>query len=300
MSSVAVISEVLQSPLIVHIEVVSEDLGEWHWVDGGWPERDDAIGVRLLQVLRGSLDTAEGDVVALEVIKRGTYDGLVLDYYGIWTHVSTTPGTELVAFCDGASRDLRVALTDEHCDKLVPAETMLAELRLALSLEAKGLTPDALLLEAARNQTDVGELFARYIWARTRDAVVGSADRFKALMQIAEDPRTHTEARETYLLAAYEDATFTEELPSVQRARLARSMFRTALDPGSGALRQRLLDTFIPNLVEAEAPEPLSTSDVFGNQPDLAERVLGDVADPNTSAYSDKLQSWLSTEGHDR
>ena len=110
MSGVAVISEVLQSPLIVHIEVVSEDLGEWRWVDGGWTERHDAIGVRLRQVLRGSVDTAEGDVVELEVIKRGTGGGLVLDYYGIWTHVSTTPGTELVAFCDEASRDLRVAL----------------------------------------------------------------------------------------------------------------------------------------------------------------------------------------------
>lgn len=297
--SVAVTSEVLESALIVHIEVVSEVLGEWRATDGGRTERDDKIGVRLRQVLKGSLDTAEGDVVELEVIEWGTGGGPLLDYYGIWAHVDTAPGTELVGFCDGASKDLRVALTDEHCDELVPAETVLPDLRLVLDFESRTLTPDALLLEAGRRQGDGGALFARYIWARLRDAVVGSPDRFNVLMQIAEDPRTRTEAQETYLLAAYEDATFTEELAASQRARLARSMFRAALDPGSRELREPLLGTFIPNLVEAEAPEKLSVGDVFGGEDDLAKRVLADEADPQSSAYGESLQSWLSSDRSD-
>jgi len=297
MNGVAVSSEVLRSGLIVHVEVVSERLGEWRPVAGGQTERNDTIGVRVRQVLKGSLDTATGDVVVLEVVERGAGGGPLLDYYGIWAHVSTTPGTELVAFCDGASTDLRVELTDEHCEQLVPAETVLADLELAMRLQSRHLTADALLVEAARHQAAGGGLFARYIWARTRNAVVGSADRFNALMRIAEDPRTRTEAQETYLLAAYEDATFTEELPAAQRERLARSMFRTALDPGSGELRDRLIGTFIPNLVQAEAPERLSTRDVFGDQAELAERVLADVEDPQTSGYGENLRSWLSTEG---
>jgi hypothetical protein len=124
-------------------------------------------------------------------------------------------------------------------------------------------------------------------------------DRFNALMQIAEDPRTRTEAQEAYLLAAYEDATFTEELAKAQRARLARSMFRTALDEDSSELRELLLDTFIPNLIEAQAPEPLSASEVFGDEGELAEQVRADAADPQTSAYSESLESWLSDEGPD-
>lgn len=296
MTSVAVLSEVLESEQILHIEVVSEELGDWLPVDGGLAERYDTIGVRVLQILKGSLDASPGDIVELQVVERGTEDGPLLDYYGIWAHVSTTPGTELVAFCDGGSRDLREALTDEHCDELVPAEIVLADLQLAISLEDRGLAPDALLAEAARHRAEGGALLARYIWARTRDAVVGSADRFNALMQIAEDPQTLAEARETYLLSAYEDATLTDELPAPQRARLARSMFRTALEQGSGELRELLVGTFIPNLLEAQAPDPLSASDVFGDQPDLAEHVLADVADPQTSAYGESLRSWLSTE----
>jgi hypothetical protein len=299
MSETPVISEVLDAGLIVDIRVRSEELGPWQPEDGGMVRRSGRLAVEVVEILKGPLSVAPGDTVELDIVERGSASGRVTDYYGIWADVSTAPGTELVAFCDGASDDLRVALTEEHCDELVPAETVLPDLHLALSLEAEGLTPDALLAEAARHQTEGGPLFARYIWARTRDAVVGSADRFNALMQIAEDPRTRTEARETYLLSAYEDATFTEELPIAQRARLARSMFRTALDPDAGDLREELKDTFIPNLIEAEAPEPLSTSDVFGDQADLAERVLADVADPDTSEYGESLQSWLSTERPD-
>ena len=299
MAETAVSSEIVDAGLIVHIRVISEQLGQWEPEDGGMLRRSGRLAVEVVEILKGRLSAAAGDTVELDIVERGSASGRVTDYYGIWAHISTTPGTELVAFCDGASDDLRVALTEEHCDELVPAETVLPDLHLALSLEAEGLTPDALLAEAARHQNEGGALFARYIWARIRDAVVRSADRFNALMQIAEDPRTRPEARETYLLSAYEDATFTEELPIAQRARLARSMFRTALDPDVGDLREELVDTFIPNLVEAEAPEPLSASEVFGDQADLAERVLADAADADTSEYGESLQSWLSTEGRD-
>lgn len=299
MTETPVISEVLAAGLIVHIRVMSEQLAPWEPEDGGMVRRSGRLAVQVVEILKGRPSASAGDSVELDIVERGSASGRVSDYYGIWAHVSTTPGTELVAFCDGASDDLREALTDEHCDELVPAASVLPDLHLALGLEAEGRTPDALLAAAARHQTEGGAMFARYIWARTRNAVVGSADRFNALMQIAEDPRTRAEARETYLLSAYEDATFTDELPMAQRARLARSMFRTVLDPDAGDLREELVDTFIPNLVEAEAPEPLSTSDVFGDQADLAERVLADAADPDTSEYGESLQTWLSPEGPD-
>jgi hypothetical protein len=76
-------------------------------------------------------------------------------------------------------------------------------------------------------------------------------------------------------------------------------MFRTALDPAALEVREILLDTFIPNLIEAQAPEPLSASEVFGDEGELAEQVRADAADPQTSAYSESLESWLSDEGPD-
>jgi hypothetical protein len=299
MTETPVISEVLDAGLIVHVRVVSEQFGSWQPEDNGMQRRSGWLAVEVVEILKGQLAVAAGDTVELDAVERGSTSSRMSDYYGIWAHVSTTPGTELVAFCDGASDDLREALTDDHCDALVPAEIVLPDLRLAMSLEARDLTPDALLAEAARHRTEGGALFARYIWAKTRNAVVGSMDRFNALMQIAEDPRTRTEAQEAYLLAAYEDATFTEELAKAQRARLARSMFRTALEDDSAELRAPLLDTFIPNLVEAEAPERLSASEVFGDESDLGERVRADAADPQTSTYSESLEAWLSNDASD-
>jgi len=299
MTETPVISEILDAGLIVHIRVVSEELGPWEPEEGGMQQRSGRLAVEVVEILKGRLSVVAGDLVALNVVERGSAGGRIADYYGIWAHVSTTPGSELVAFCDSASDDLRVALTDEHCDELVPAELVLPDLRLAMTLDAENLTPDALLAEAARHRTEGGALFARYIWAKTRNAVVGSMDRFNALMQIAEDPRTRTEAQEAYLLAAYEDATFTEELAKAQRARLARSMFRTALEDDSAELREQLLDTFIPNLVEAEAPERLSASEVFTDETDLGERVRADATDPQTSTYSESLEAWLSNDAPD-
>jgi hypothetical protein len=157
----------------------------------------------------------------------------VLDSYGIWAHVPTAPGTELVALCDGTGTDLGEQLTDEHCEQLVEAATVLEDLHLALGLDVRGSTADQLIEEADRLRARGGALFARYIWVNVRDAVVESPDRFDALMRIAENPQTTTAAQETYLMAAYEDATFTESWSAELRARLARAMFRAALDPGN-------------------------------------------------------------------
>lgn len=297
MTETPVTSEILRSGLIVHVAIDDAELGEWQPEPGtGLRSRTGLLRLRVVEVLKGRLTAGPGEVVELTIEQRGTGTGRVTDYYGLWSHVDTTPGTELLAFCDN-QEDLTAALTEEHCEQLVDPAGVLADVRLALGVEARQLPADGLLAEAARLQAEGGALFARYIWARVRNAVVGSAARFDALMRIAEDPLTRTAAQEAYLQAAYEDATFNESLTADQRARLARAMFRTALDPAQGELRDHLLTTYLPNLVQA--PTPLSSAEVFDQQTELAERVRADEEDEATSAYDETLAHWLrpSEEG---
>lgn len=298
MTATPVESEILRARQIVHARIASERMNPWQpEEDTGLFRRTGTLQVEVLEVLKGQVAAAPGDTVEVDITERGTGSPRVMDYYGIWAEVSTSPGTELVAFCDGSSGDLQAVLTDEHCEHLMSAESALEDVRLAMRLEKRRLTTDEVLAEAARVRSTSGELFARYVWARTRNAVVGSTDRFDALLRIAEDPGTRTAARETYLTAAYEDATFTEEAGTQQRARLARSMFRAALDPGTGELRDVLLTAFIPNLVEVGTPERMTAGLVFGDEPDLEARVLADADDARTSAYPGALRTWLTGTG---
>jgi hypothetical protein len=290
MTESPVTSEILRSGLIVHFAIDGAELGDWQpEPDSALRRRTGKLRLRVLKVLKGRLtpDTAE-----LTIVQRGTGTSRVMDYYGLWSHVDVTPGTELLAFCDNQT-DLATALTEEHCELLVDPAGPLPDVELALRVETQQLQADGLLIEAARVRAEGGAVFARYIWDRVRNAVVGSPTRFDALMRIAEDPVTRTDAQEVYLQAAYEDATFTESLDAAQRARLARAMFRTALDPAEGELRDQLLTTYLPNLVQAPVPDPLSNTEVFADREELAARVRADEADETTSVYDEKLSQWL-------
>ncbi|WP_020392168.1 hypothetical protein [Kribbella catacumbae] len=293
MSQTPVISEIAAAGLIVYVRVESRQFGSWQPGADGLLERTGTLDLRLLEVLQGRLTDPVGEVVQIAVAERGGED-TVLDYYGLWSQVSTEAGSELAGLCDGSTQDLASQLTEEHCSSLQPAASVLPDLRLALELRARHLTADQILAEAGRLRAEGGARFARFVWVQVREAVVSAPDRFDVLMRIAEDPATRTDAQDAYLRAAYEDDSVTESLDTGQRARLARAMFRTALDPAQRELREHLLTTFLPNLVEA--PQPLSSTEVFDERPELAEQVRTDEADESTSAYGERLSRWLSTE----
>ena len=286
-----VVSEVVATALIVHVAIASERFGPWEPDEQtGLQRRTGALGIRVGEVLKGTLDEPAGAVVQLAATERGTASRRVSDYYGIWAHVSTAPGTELVAFCDGATTDVATQLTDEHCSQLLPADAVLSDLRAALGLQRRHLPAGELLAEAGRLRGECGPPFVRFVWVNVRNAVVSSADRFNELMRIAEDPATRTDAQDAYLLAGYEDATVTMEWPRAQRARLVRAMFRTALDPGGSALRDQLMGTYIPNLVGAQVPDRLSPAEVFGDQAELEQQV-------RSAGLGGDVGRWLAGEG---
>jgi len=152
MTETPVVSEILQAGLIVHVRIAAEDLSSWEAEDVGYQRRGGTLTVQVVDVLKGRLDVASGATVDLEINERGSASGLVFDFYGIWAHVPTVPGTELVAFCDGTGTDLAEQLTDEHCEQLVEAATVLEDLHLALGLDTQRLTADQLIEESCSNQ----------------------------------------------------------------------------------------------------------------------------------------------------
>ena len=287
--SAPVTSEVLAAAVIVVVEVVSADLGPD--VRAGSTTRHGPIEVEVEEVLKGRITAAPGERLGIEVDVRADV--------GIWSARTARAGLRLVAFCDGGSTDLRVLL-ESDLRALVAADDVLDDVRRVRSVQGRHLTADKLLLEAEQEREVAGATFARYVWVAAREALRTSAERFDRLMRVAEDDRTRVDAQEAYLLAAYEDITFTGEFPTAHRARLVRAMVASALDPRLGELRGLLLGTYVPNLVSAALPDPLAPDDVFGDAAGAALRAavvteLDDPRDPATT--SPALSAWLATGG---
>jgi len=280
MTTYAVTSEVLDAATIVQVVVDDAALGAWTAEPGtGSERRTGTVTVRLADVLKGRITEPVGTSVTIDVVLRRTGGARLGDVEGAWSHVPTDPGARLVAFCDAGTRTLAVALTEEHCQRLIVSGPVLADLRLAIALQRRSPTADRLLAEAERQRGDGGAVFARYVWVAAREALRASLDRFDRLMTVAEDPATRVEAQETYLVSAYEDITFTAAYPAEHRARLARAMLASTLDPRLGELRATLLGVYVPNLLATAGPGPLTADDVFGAAPGRAS-AAGAVAEP--------------------
>ncbi|GAA1733614.1 hypothetical protein GCM10009809_31240 [Isoptericola hypogeus] len=284
-----VTSVVLTAPVILVVDVAEVRVGSPAPDPAdGRPVRTGAVRVEVVEVLKGAVAAEPGARVDVPVVLRSAADP--------WG--TAAAGERLVAFCDGVSRDPAELLAAEHCLALVPdAPAAVADdVRLALSLVARHLLSDELLAEAGRVRADAGRDAAQVVYVLVREAVRTDPDRFDRLLAVAADPGTRVEAQEAYLVAAYEDATFTGAFSTRQRAALVRAMLSSALDPRLGDLRERLLGVYVPNLVRAPQPAPPAPGDVFGPEhAGLRAAVAAELADPRDPATtSPELAAWLA------
>jgi hypothetical protein len=289
MSVTPVRSEVLDAAVVVVLDVVAREVGDQSPALGA--DGTGTVELAVVEVLKGRVAATSGDHVVVAVEVHGS---------GRWTTATTRPGSRLVAFCAGGSTDLRVLLGPDARPDLVEDDGVADDVRLVRTVQRRHPTADRLLQEAERQRAVGGAAFARYVWVSAREALRTSIDRFDRLMAIAEDAATRVAAQEAYLVSAYTDITFTDDFSTAHRARLARAMLRSALDPRLGELRGTLLGTYLPNLVSASLPEPLTPEAVFDDADGTGLRAaavveLDDPRDPATT--SPALRDWLATGG---
>ena len=295
MTTYAVTSEVLEPGAILHVLVLDADLGEWAPESESVRRRTGTVTVRLVEVLVGRVTGEPGSDVTVDAVQRRPAGRRPVGFLGAWSHAPLDVGTTLVAFCDPEARTVAEALSTEHCTRLTLAGPILADLRLAAAARRRAPTADQLLETAERHRADAGALFARYVGVAAREALRTSIERFDRLMTLAEDEGTRIEAQEAYLVSAYEDLTFTGAFSEEHRARLARAMLRSALDPRLGRLRTQLLETYAPNLVTAPMPRALLPADTA--PPELLDEVRTVLDDPqDPQATGPALRAWMEED----
>jgi hypothetical protein len=127
-----------------------------------------SMQVVLEEVLKGDVRQKVGVPFTLNVHRRGTESGRVMDNYGLWSMVELSEGIRYVAFCRGPSDDATVLLAEGNCEQLVSPDLALEDTRAALELEEEGQTVAGVLVKAAKRANQHGDILARYVAAKTK------------------------------------------------------------------------------------------------------------------------------------
>lgn len=252
-------SEILRAAAILLVRILDSGPGPWIDQGNGLQTREVALRLRIEEVLKGEVRQAAGEPFELRVVQRRPSGPRSSDFYGLWSYVPLTGGTELLAFCRGDSDDARVLLAEESCEELWDDPQSLQDTRAALALETADHSPFEILAAAEAQAAERGSIFARYVLARSQPAVAGPVepalamappglaapmpDPFEMLVRRIEDPRTPALARDAYLTSILAQAN-----QPAQVDRLIEALNRLLLLPEAAPLHPTIREVYLPNL----------------------------------------------------
>src|SRR5687767_5600457 len=142
-------SEVLRASVIMLVRL--RDLSFSPWVkepDGPLMARNVTMKITIDEKLKGKVKQNVGEPFEFRVRQRGSGDHIVMEYYGLWSHVPLFEGVTFVAFCRGDADDATILLTEEHCEQLLEPAAALEDTKAALALETAEISLPELLAQA--------------------------------------------------------------------------------------------------------------------------------------------------------
>jgi hypothetical protein len=249
-------SEVADAAAIFRLRIDAVSLGAWANAPEGGRMRTGRLRLTLAEVLKGRLGQNPGEAFEMEITQRG---GAILQDPGVWTPVELAPGSELVAFTRGESSDVKGLLTDENCIRLAPAREVLDDTRAAMLIENRNPPPEMVLTAAAGSAERFGGVFARYVWTRIKNFVLGSQTSLDSYLRLVENPKTRPDARDVYLSNLYEDLGMISRPPRESEIKLAQTMLRLLVLPEAAPLYPAI-GVYLPNLLRLDAKTPKYTA----------------------------------------
>jgi hypothetical protein len=282
-------SLILRATHILFVRVNAVEATAWTPRAGGGEERKLALTLRLDGVPKGQVDQREGAEVHVEALQRRLGFGWG-PMPGVWSNVTVESGMQLVAFAVATSSNAAVLLTDPAAVEVLTTEEAQADVTLAARTSSQPLSA---VLAAARPQAPtLRHLFADYLWASYRAAAMKDFSTFEAIVTAMEWPDLNTVARATLLMSIPDDVLAVEPVATQYIDRLAASMVRILLLPQAKELRENILGTFLPNLVDADDPASRPPARVFAAYPAERESLRKLAAAPGQDAQAAALFAW--------
>lgn len=245
-------SEIVRAHAIFVLRIDEARIGAWSG-EVGAEARDVDLRVEVRELAKGALAQAIGAPFALHVRQRGASSGIVMEDYGVWGSASLEVGSELLAFCPGASPDAVALLDDGPCEQLLePPGAALLDVRAAMALERARAA--AVVAAALREAATRGAIFARYAWARALTAGVEAPALFEQVIQLVVGAETSFDARRGYVTSVYQSLLARVPPPVGPTRRFADALLAMLEVPAAAPLRANTERVYLPNLVEALGP----------------------------------------------
>lgn len=283
-------SIVLRATHVLVIRIEASQVGEQSPDPSGWLRREVSLTLRLEERLKG-ITREDIGAMSLQITQYASTSPWATRLPGVWSDQPVEPGTRLVAFCRSESDKTAELLVEPACELLMPAESALADARLAMRAETERLDVEALLAEAREVAASLGHLFVEYLWEVHGGAFLWNPKDFESLMQLLEHPDLALIARAT-LVSQLTTRFLAGPAEPANRARLALAMFRLLEIDQAAPLRDNILETFLPNLLGLPGGAPqVKADEVFRGLPEERQRAESLLRELQPTAQA--LIQWL-------
>lgn len=272
------ISEVLRASAILWVKIDDLKTGPWQAsADQLWQICQATISLQLEKVLKGEVKQQPGERIILLVTLRDSLRPQ--GDPGPWSRLPLSIDQQLVAFCEGETDDARLLLTEDHCQELLPTETALKNVQRAMALERGRRSVSRILEEAQLKADDLGDIFARYVWAKVlprgyealfqaagltpltgtqtpsfERKVAAAGQVFTSLMELLAAAETNERARAAYLACAMNTVNLMNPPPWSWEVQLIRALFKLLALPQAAALHAAVGQVYLPNLLGLHDP----------------------------------------------
>lgn len=291
-------SIVRRSTHILLVKVINATAGTWVPSSPGLKSRTVKLSLQITQTLRGTLNPPPIEPVHT-TITASDYAGelMMQPVTGVWSGVELAPGTDLVIFAQSTSLRIEHVLTEPACTRVVPADSVLHGLRIAVKAEAERLSLDRTLALAIPEATWLDPTFADFLWDQYGAGATASQADFALLAGFAEGKDINTTTRNALLDGGYTLVKLHGDATPERAQRLALAMCRVLLMGEATDLHENLIGTYLPNLLGITSGLPLQpASTVFKGHEAERDALAAFLRQHGTHADAAPLKSWLNVK----
>ncbi|MDB5048343.1 MAG: hypothetical protein JWO30_1414 [Fibrobacteres bacterium] len=259
-------SDILRAAGILWIQVQQADFGAAQPTptSSALNVRKATLKLLLKGIFKGKFTEPEGTTVTAQVDQYVSTLSRQFAKPGVWSNLELAVGKEFIVFSKVQGASVLAALADSGCDKILPAEDALADVRLAATIEKGSNNLEQTLRMASAEAPKLSDQFANYLWQRASENCLKNPAAYERMMQFLESPGLTYGMQYTLLGKISSSVEGNPGLPAGYANRLGLALFRMLSHPGEGETKENLIDIFLPNLLGlAGSATPKSASDIF-------------------------------------
>lgn len=288
-------SIVLRSTHILLLRIEKTDPSAWQNDE----TRTVQLTANLEAVFKGASRERTGESFTASITQKQRRSPFILPPTDCWSDQPLASGRRLIVFSRSTAASVSEVLSDPMCQKVVPADEFLSDVRLAVSAEAERWTLVALLDKARPVAAQLKYIFPEYLEARFPELHLEEPQNLEATLRFLELPALSHAARVMLLENVTTYITMSSKASDADLDRLAIAMFRLLSLPQATELHDALVETDLPNLLGlVGGGKKRAASEVFERHPSDRETAERAINNYRGSAPKQSLLAWLKGVQH--